>query len=223
MDKIPFTNYDFWAYLSAGFLLLFCLDFIAQTELFARPSWTMVQGIVAVTAAYAAGQVIAQASAFVFERLLVDRLLGAPRDVLFGKPRLWKPLRSILPRYFQALPAHTRAAIYQKAGIAPDEISGEALFQIAFHQSREMTTVSTRLTSFLNQYGFCRNTAFVALVNAAMLYAAYRWWGRPAQYLHWSWVSFAMAVAMTLRYLKFYQHYAKEVFTAYAYASKPKA
>lgn len=222
MDKIPFTNYDFWAYLSAGFLLLFCLDFVAQTELFARPSWTIVQGIVAVTAAYATGQVIAQASAFVLERLLVDQLLGAPRDVLFGKSRLWKPLQSILPRYFQQLTAHTQAAIYNKAGITLDEVSSEALFQIAFQQSRETTTVSTRLASFLNQYGFCRNTAFVALVNAAILYAAYRWWGRSVQCLYWSWVSFAMSVAMTLRYLKFYQHYAKEVFTAYAYASKPK-
>lgn len=222
MDKIPFTTYDFWAYLSAGFLLLFCVDYVAQTELFARSSWTIVQGIVAVTAAYAAGQVVAQASAFLFERLLVDRILGAPRDVLFGHARLWKPLRHLMPRYFQALPAHTRAAIYDKVGITPGEISGEALFQIAFQQARDAQVVSTRLTNFLNQYGFCRNTAFVSLVNGAILYSAHHWWDRPADYLYWSWLSVGMAVAMTLRYLKFYQHYAKEVFTSFAYTAKSK-
>ncbi len=30
-QKIPFTSYDFWAYLSAGFLLIFALDAAAGT------------------------------------------------------------------------------------------------------------------------------------------------------------------------------------------------
>lgn len=32
MEKIPFTSYDFWAYLSAGFLLLFVADQVAGTS-----------------------------------------------------------------------------------------------------------------------------------------------------------------------------------------------
>lgn len=222
MDKIPFTTYDFWAYLSAGFLLLFCADFVAQTHLFSRESWTVVQGVVAVTAAYAAGQVIAQLSAFLLERLLVDKILGAPRDVLLGKARLWKPARRLMPRYFEPLPAHTRAAIYDKAGAQPGDLSGETLFQIAFHPTRETAAVTGRLTNFLNQYGFCRNTALVALINAALLYGFYILADRPVEYLYWSRLSVAMGLAMTLRYLKFYQLYAKEVYTSFAYSAKSK-
>jgi hypothetical protein len=220
MDKIPFTSYDFWAYLSAGFLLLFCVDHVAQTGIFAREQWTVVQGIVAVTAAYATGHVVAQASAFVLERVLVDRVLGAPRDTLFGRARLWKRLRWLLPRYFQPLPTHARTAIHQKTGTEPGALPGEALFSIAFHHARDSQAVSARLAGFLNQYGFCRNTAFVSLVNGVVLFCAYRWWGRPEEDLYWSWLSFGMAFAMTLRYLKFYHHYAKEVFTYFAYAEK---
>ena len=61
-NKIPFTSYDFWAYLSAGFLLLFIADLVAGTGLLDRYSWTVVQGVVAVSAAYAVGQLVASLS-----------------------------------------------------------------------------------------------------------------------------------------------------------------
>lgn len=83
-QKFPFTSYDFWAYLSAGFLLLFVVDYVAGTALLARDSWTVVQGIVAVSSAYVIGQLVASMSAAVFERVLVGRLLGYPQMVLFG-------------------------------------------------------------------------------------------------------------------------------------------
>ncbi len=81
MEKIPFTSYDFWAYLSAGFLLLFVADEVASTGLFARDSWTVVQGVVALASAYAVGQLVASASSFVFEQLFVGKVIGFPRNV----------------------------------------------------------------------------------------------------------------------------------------------
>jgi len=35
--------------------------------------------------------------------------------------------------------------------------------------------------------------------------------------LYWSWIALTAAMGMTLRYLKFFSHFAVEVFTAYAY------
>ena len=55
-NKIPFTSYDFWAYLSAGFLFLFIADLVAGTGLLARDRWTVVQGVVKDEATGAAGQ-----------------------------------------------------------------------------------------------------------------------------------------------------------------------
>lgn len=100
MEKIPFTSYDFWAYLSAGSLLLFAVDQALGTALLARDSWTVVQAVVAVTFAYAMGQLIASMSSLLLERLLVGKLLGYPRNVLFGQPLAWKWFRRLMPLLF---------------------------------------------------------------------------------------------------------------------------
>ena len=92
-QKVPFTSYDFWAYLSAGFLLLFAFDSAAGTKLLMRDTWTVVQGVVAVSLAYAVGQLVASASSFLFEKVLVGKLLGYPRNVLFDQPKAWKWVR----------------------------------------------------------------------------------------------------------------------------------
>ena len=81
-QKFPFTSYDFWAYLSAGFLLLFAIDQAMSTKLLMRDSWTVVQGVVAVSVAYVVGHLVASASSFLLEKMLVGRLLGYPRNVL---------------------------------------------------------------------------------------------------------------------------------------------
>lgn len=75
-QKIPFTSYDFWAYLGAGFLLIFAFDAAAGTGLLMRDTWTLVQGVVAVSLAYAVGQLVAGASSFLFEKILVGKILG---------------------------------------------------------------------------------------------------------------------------------------------------
>lgn len=214
--KIPFTSYDFWAYLSAGFLLLFVADYVFATALFAKPSWTLIQGTVAVSCAYAVGQLVASLSSVLFERVLVGQLLGYPRNVLFGQPRAWRPIRSLMRGYFHALPDQTREAALTKGRAAGVDGPGEALFWAAFAHARTTPAVMARLDNFINLYGFCRNTALVALIDSAMLYAAYRWGDRPIEYLYWSWAALALAAGMTFRYLKFYRHYAVEVFTAYA-------
>ncbi len=108
MEKIPFTTYDFWAYLSAGFLLLFVTDHVAGTGLFARESWTTVQGVVAVTSAYAVGQLVASTSSLVFERFLVGGLLGYPSKVLFGYSNAPNWLRACIPSYFKSLPDESK-------------------------------------------------------------------------------------------------------------------
>ncbi len=220
-SKIPFTSYDFWAYLSSGFLLLFIADYVAGTDLLTRDSWTIVQGVVAVSAAYAVGQLVASGSALVFERVLVGRLLGYPRDILFGRSKAWAWVRALLPAYFNPLPADTRKAALKKGAADNVKGSGEALFWAAYAHARTTPLVMARLDNFLNLYGFCRNTAFVALVGSALLYGSYRWGKGPAVNLYWSWIALAAALGMALRYLKFFSHFSVEVFTAYAYKEGP--
>jgi hypothetical protein len=221
-QKIPFTSYDFWAYLSAGFLLLFAFDSAAGTNLLMRDSWTVVQSVVAVALAYVVGQLVASASSFLFERILVGKLLGYPRNVLFGQPMAWKWVQRCIPGYFEPLPAATQTAALAKGGIVGVNAPGEALFWPAFANARATAPVQARLSDFLNLYGFCRNTALVAFIDAGIFYWSFLQPKGPSDHLLWARIALAVGIGMTLRYLKFYRHYAVEVFTAFAYAKEPE-
>lgn len=217
-SKIPFTSYDFWAYLSAGFLLLFVGDYVIGTQVFSRTSWTLVQGVVAVSAAYAVGQLVASASAWIFERGLVGRWLGYPRNVLFGHALAGRWLRRVLPSYFHALPDETRQAALERARSAGIDGPGEALFWAAYGQARSSPVVMGRLDNFLNLYGFCRNTALVAFLDAGLLLGHYQWGGGNSHDINLAGVAIVAGMGLLLRYLKFFRHFAVELFTAYAVA-----
>lgn len=220
-SKIPFTSYDFWAYLSAGFLLLFVGDYVADTQVFARTSWTLVQGVVAVSAAYAVGQLVASASAWMFERGLVGRWLGYPRNVLFGRASAGRWVRRALPGYFHALPDETKHAALTRAQTMGVDGPGEALFWAAYGHARSSPVVMGRLDNFLNLYGFCRNTALVAFLDAGLLLGHYRWGGGNRDDLYLAGVAIIVGMGLLLRYLKFFRHFAVELFTAYASSDKP--
>lgn len=219
-QKFPFTSYDFWAYLSAGFLLLFAIDSASGTKLLMRDNWTVVQGIVAVSLAYAVGHLLASLSSFVLERGLVGKVLGYPRDALFDRPKAPPWLRKLLGAYFQPLQPETQAAALEKGEKVGVKTSGEALFSAAFAYARQTSSVMARLDNFLNLYGFCRNAALVAFIDAAILYWSYMQPNGPTEHLAWSRLAVLAGIGMTLRYLKFYRLYAHELFTAYAYGNE---
>ncbi len=221
-QKIPFTSYDFWAYLSAGFMLLFALDQAAGTKLLMRSEWTIVQAVIAVSVAYTVGQLVAGVSSWLFEKLLVGKLLGYPRNVLFGQPKAWWWVRKLLSSYFEPLPYETQHAVIEKGIKLGVNMPGEALFWPAHAYGRATPAVAARMDNFLNLYGFCRNTAFVGLVNAAILYWSYLQPKGPDEHLLWARLALLAGVGMTLRYLKFLRHFSVELFTSYAFSKEPE-
>lgn len=218
MEKFPFTNYDFWAYLSAGFLFLVAIDQATGSHLLMRDQWTFVQTAIAFSLAYVVGQIVASASSFLFETLLVGKFLGHPRDVLFGQQKAPTCLRLLLPRYFESLSEVTQKSAIERGQKVGADKSMATLFWAAHAYGRSDTLVSIRLDNFLNLYGFCRNVAFVAFVDAAILYWSYLQPMAPPEHLLWSRLALLAGVGMTLRYLKFFRHFAVEAFTSYAYA-----
>lgn len=218
-QKIPFTSYDFWAYLSAGFLLLFAIDGAAGTTLLMRESWTLVQGLVAVSVAYVVGHIIASLSSWVLERGLVGKVLGYPWGVLFEITEAPRWLRILLSTYFQPLPKETQLAALHKSKKVGVKTPGEALYLVAFANARQMPSVMNRLENFLNLYGFCRNVALVAFIDAGILCWSYVKPNGPPEHLFWAQVALVIGLGMTFRYLKFYRLYANEVITAYAYGA----
>jgi hypothetical protein len=222
MEKFPFTSYDFWAYLSAGFLFLFAVDQAAGAHLLMREQWTFVQTAIAISLAYVVGQMVASASSFLFETVLAGKVLGYPRDVLFGQVKAPKLIRWLLPRYFESLPTATQTSALERGQKVGADRPGAALFWAAHTYGRSVTAVGARLDNFLNLYGFCRNVAFVAFLDAAVLYWSYLQPMAPPEHLLWSRLALVAGVGMTLRYLKFFRHFAVEAFTSYAYAKDEK-
>jgi hypothetical protein len=221
-SKIPFVAYDFWAYLSAGFLLLFGFDSIAGTKLVMRDSWTVIQAVIAVSVAYALGQLVASASSALFERLLVGKLLGYPRLALFGKSKAHRWVKRLLPTYFETLPTDTQSKVLEKAKSEGVTSPGESLFLLAFAKARETPAILSRLDNFLNMYGFARNIALVALLDAGLFYWSYMQAEGPAEHLLYSRLALLVGIGMLYRYLKFFRLYAHEVFTSFAYAKAPE-
>jgi hypothetical protein len=218
--SFPFTNYDFFAYIASGFVFLFALDHVIATDWMLRPAWTIVEGLFATACAYAVGHLIAGFASAILERRLVRRWLGTPSLHLFGtgNPPYWA--KRIYPVYFEAFPVETQARIREKATKEKVTEPGEAMFQLCFNTAKENKTASRRMADFLNLYGLCRNLSFTALLSAVMLIIAAFYWRRWSD-LWWAAAAVFLSVGMLLRYLKFYRHYALEVFSCYAF-SKPK-
>ena len=216
-QKIPFTSYDFWAYLSAGFLLLFVIDYVADLSLLNRDKWTIIQSIIALSSAYTVGQLVASASSFFLEKILVGSVLGYPRNTLFGQHEACRLIRFFLPGYFKALPDEVKKLILEKASTKGINASGEALFVLAFTEVKSIPSVASRLDNFLNLYGFCRNVSLVAFLDSGLLYWSYRCGDGPLENLNWAIAALTLGFGLTLRYLKFFRQYAWEVFTSYSY------
>ncbi len=89
----------------------------------------------------------------------------------------------------------------------------------AFAAVRSDALTYTRLSTFLNLYGFCRNVSLASLVAAVALaagsLAGTAYTGTLIAPGWWALGAFVIALGLFYRYLKFYRLYACEVLAAY--------
>jgi hypothetical protein len=226
--KIPFSAYDFFGYLAAGFLLVCGIEFAFDQHLLLNASapLSVPRFVFWVFVAYVAGHLIATLSSFVLEHGLVRRVLKAPEENLFATTqRRW---RWLFPIYFQAFPALTQTRVLDKSTAKGFPAAGRALFHHCHAVVKGEKTTAERLSTFLNIYGFCRNISLTCLLVALVLTAGIafdltrggfawdHWQPRDTHKAVWAAVALFTAVGMLYRYLKFFKHYTIEVFTTYA-------
>ena len=82
--KIPFSFYDFFGYLGAGFLLCVTVDQVAFDGALVASEPTILQGLLLVLAAYVVGHGVAHVAAVLIEELLLRKVLGPSEEVVFG-------------------------------------------------------------------------------------------------------------------------------------------
>jgi hypothetical protein len=221
MDKIPFSVYDFFAYLSSGAVWVLTADYVLGIGLLSQKYITVVLGVALVIFAYVCGHIVAHFSSLTMEQILVGRLLKRPTSILMVEKPRWRPLRWAFPNYFRPLPAHTRNRVSEQAearGAA--SATGEALFMHAYPVVTSNSVIQARLDDFRNLYGFARNMSFSLIVSAIAIVIAHRLAFHPVR-LRWAVLSALAGVALFYRYLKFFRQYSYELLLRYSELARP--
>src|SRR5262245_42840329 len=148
----PFTDYDFYAYLTAGLTVLFAVDYAFNNgAIMLRESWPVVQIIFVLAIAYILGQILAGAASILLEHWLARRVLHPPVALITGiaKLRLRERLISkwVVGRYYEPFPLAVRQDILNRVatslGCQPNEIDDpEQIFQVAFPTVRALSDVA---------------------------------------------------------------------------------
>jgi phosphate/sulfate permease len=214
VNSIPFGVYDFFAYLSSGSVLILTADYVFGAGLLERNRISSVLAVWLVVAAYICGHIVAQCSAFVYERLAVERVLRSPVNVLLGSRPTSKLLRTTFPNYFRMLPEHTQERVRERAAARNFSGTGEALFLHAYAIVTSDARFQDRLDSFRNQYGFARNVSFALLIAAVTIFIAQSL-GQPVQD-RWAIIAAVASVCLFYRYLKFFRQFSYELLLRYA-------
>lgn len=211
--KIPFSVYDFFAYLASGFMVLAALDFGVGTGHLLSSDVTVTSSALLLVSAYVLGQLVAQVSALTLEAGLVGRILGRPSQNLFNANR--SGFRFLFPGYFRAFPAETCARIKAAADARSFRGEGEALFLHAYGIVTTVHAAQERLDSFRNLYGFARNMTVALGLGVVIVAYGSITLGRSVP----TWIPIIGGVAsigMLYRYLKFFRQYSYQLFVVYA-------
>jgi hypothetical protein len=215
MEKIPFTVYDFFAYLSSGAVWVLTTDYVLGYGLLERDKITPVLAVGLIIFAYVCGHIVAHFSSFFLEHTLVARLLRRPNAILMGEVARSPLLRWAFPGYFRSLPEPTQRRVVDQAESRGVQATGEALFLHAYPIVTANGVLQARLDDFRNQYGFARNMSFAFLTSAIAILAAHQLGYHPVRY-RWALLSGLAGIAMLYRYLKFLHQFSYELFLRYA-------
>ncbi len=215
MTRIPFTVYDFFAYLSSGGLVVAAVDYTFGYQWLLLHRIGLPLGLLLTFLAYISGHVVAHFSSFFLEQLLVHRLLRSPSRCLLGEgPPQY--LSRLFPGYYRALPAVTRERIRQRAAsMGAQNVAGESLFLHAYAVVARDKDSQDRLDEFRNLYGFARNMTLSFMVTFLVFLAGTSFRGLPPSGV-WSLLSLGFGVVMLYRYLKFFRQFSYQLLITYA-------
>jgi hypothetical protein len=220
MDKIPFTVYDFFAYLSCGAVLVATVDYVWSLGLLSRPDIGAVPALLLLVITYVAGQTVAQFSSLFLEQIVVHRILKRPSSLLMGGKPTLKVFKWLFPNYHRPLAASTQENVRRQAAARDCAAEDEGLFQHAYPLVTADERAQTRLDDFRNQYGFARNMAFAFLAAASAIAIAH-WFGNRPVGIRWIALALLFSVTMFYRYLKFFRQFSYELFLRYAALPMP--
>jgi len=220
--KIPFSVYDFFAYLATGFVLLCAGDYAFDIGWLQKEKLPPGMILFVIVGGYILGHFVANLSSFYLEHKFLRSVLKSPEETLFKQKAegFWS---HIFPIFYKPFPPETQQRVLARAKASGIDAPGRGLFFHCFAIVKRDKGTAERLGTFLNVYGFCRNVSMASLIAAAILfYAAFRHFDRvtgtgiDVDKLAWAGVALVVAIGLFYRYLKFFKHYTEEVLRDYA-------
>lgn len=221
MERVPFSVYDFFAYLSAGSILIVTGDYIWKFGLLTQEKVNSILGIALIILAYVLGHIVAHFSSWILEYGIAKRLLKSPSESLFGAQPRWKFLKQIFRAYHRELSPSTQERIDQQKKIRNCHAAGESLFQHAYPLVTAIDRYQARLDEFRNLYGFARNMSLAFFVASLLLFVAH-WTGPNPARLRWAVLALVCSVSLFYRYLKFFWQYSFELYLRYSELPVPE-
>lgn len=222
-DWFPLTSYDFYAYLTAGMLLMAAVDraFLGSV-LATEQDWSIVAGVFWTAVAYLIGHITAIPSSVLLEHRLARSVLASPTSVLLGFQSQRKREKLMFnffgAREYEPFPTANRQSIIrkiaEKLSISPEAVEAESAFHTALPFARSSSDTAARLDGFLNQYGMCRNVSFASGVSGVILLGWYLY-SSDRDSLALGFGALVLAVGLFGRFIKFYAAYAREVFRTF--------
>jgi len=219
--KVPFSIYDFFGYLAAGFVCLASIDFAFSGGWLLDADPKLIPGIVLVFIAYVIGHAVAHVAwSFIEERFVRD-VLTSPEETMFADSITSRWAR-VFPGFYKPLPPETKEAVLESAAEAGITKPGRGLFYHCQSIALRDEATRERLGTFQNLYGFARNLVVAGLFSAfVLIVGAFRGIIENPRVIHWDallWcaASLGLAIIMLYRYLKFFRHFTSEVFRSYA-------
>ena len=233
MDKFKFTDFDLFAYVASGLAALLSVDLAFGSHLvLLNVDPGIAHTVLLLIAAYVLGHVVSIPAYILMEQFLLGAILLRPSILLFPDDhhRMLGVVRWLLAAgitdYGQPLDTDTVTRIkarFRAEGRHPRAKDRYWAIYPSIYAPRDKELPSSpRIELFAKLFTFARNLAIVALFHPLVMLAA-KFTGahgiKPPLGLTQPW-QFAIAIvlflALTLRFLKFYDLNAREMFIAYS-------
>jgi hypothetical protein len=221
----PFSDYDFYSFLTSGILMLFAIDYwLSGGNWVVDKGWTVQQNVLVLIIAYITGQIIAIPSSIIYDFILVDHILGHPMEVQLGDGEVSfvaKVLKIVIGQDYGRLPESIKKNVLKRAK-ADTDLKDNALlndkkniFDIAFIAARGRVEDKVRIDDYRNQYGFGRNVSLTSFITAIFMYYSNDVNAKALAILFCF-----LGFGMMLRFLTFYTSFSAEVLRSYAFEAK---
>jgi hypothetical protein len=212
--KNPFSFLDLFVYLFPGLIFFFTIAWLLTPEDKISEIWLFLSKttdfkyilfFLVLVIIYSLGHIVSSFGSFVFEKVLVKKILGYPKDNFFRKEKnsVW-PFMHYGFNYSEQFRERFQVIFENYFG----EFTHQDKFILCFTFVKEnCPTTFGRINTFISLYDFSRNSATALIILGIVFFTK--------SYFVYGLLTLISAFLFTSRYLKFFQLHSDEIFRTF--------